>query len=43
LDKAAATHSYHQLLDIWKNADFDFAPAQEAKREFATLSAPSVH
>jgi hypothetical protein len=30
LDKAAATKSYTQLLDIWKNADADFPPAQEA-------------
>jgi eukaryotic-like serine/threonine-protein kinase len=36
-DKAAATKSYQQLLDIWKNADSDFIPAQEAKREFAAL------
>jgi len=38
-DKAAATRSYQQLLDIWKNADPDFVPAQEAKREYAALSA----
>ena len=38
-DKAAATRSYQQLLDIWKNADADFIPAQEAKRELAALSA----
>jgi serine/threonine protein kinase/Flp pilus assembly protein TadD len=38
-DKAAATRSYQQLLDIWKNADADFIPAQEAKREFAALNA----
>jgi len=36
-DKAAATKSYQQLLDIWKNADADFVPAQEARREFAAL------
>ena len=30
--------SYQQLLDIWKNADADFIPAREAKREFAALS-----
>ncbi len=36
-DKAAATKSYQQLLDIWKNADADFIPAQEARREFAAL------
>jgi len=39
LDKAAATRSYQQLLDIWKNADADFIPAQEAKRELAALQA----
>jgi serine/threonine protein kinase len=37
-DKAAATRSYQQLLEIWKNADADFIPAQEAKRELAALS-----
>ncbi len=37
-DKAAATRSYQELLEIWKNADADFIPAQEAKREFAALS-----
>jgi len=37
-DGAAATRSYQQLLDIWKNADPDFIPAQEARRELATLS-----
>jgi serine/threonine protein kinase/Flp pilus assembly protein TadD len=37
-DKAAATKSYQQLLDIWKNADPDFAPAQDARREFAALN-----
>jgi eukaryotic-like serine/threonine-protein kinase len=37
-DKAAATRSYQQLLDIWKNADSDFIPAQEAKRELAALT-----
>jgi len=38
-DKAAATRTYQQLLETWKNADPDFIPAQEARREFATLSA----
>ena len=38
-DRAAATRSYQQLLDIWKNADPDFIPAQEARRELAALSA----
>ncbi len=37
LDKAAAIRSYQQLLDIWKNADADFIPFQEAKRELAVL------
>jgi len=36
-DKAAATRSYQQLLDTWKNADPDFVPAQEAQKEFAAL------
>jgi tetratricopeptide (TPR) repeat protein len=37
-DKAAAIRSYQQLLDIWKNADADFIPAQEARREFTALT-----
>jgi len=37
-DKTAATRSYQQLLDIWKNADPDFAPAQDARRELAALT-----
>src|SRR5438094_9657199 len=36
-DMAAANRSYQQLLDIWKNADSDFIPLQEAKRELAAL------
>jgi eukaryotic-like serine/threonine-protein kinase len=40
-DKAAAMKSYQQVLDIWKNADTDFTPAQEARRELAALSAPA--
>jgi len=40
-DHAAATRTYQQLLDIWKNADPDFIPAQEARRELAALSAPA--
>jgi hypothetical protein len=40
-DKAAAIRSYQQLLDIWKNADADFIPAQEARREFTALSGPA--
>jgi len=39
-DKPAATKGYTQLLDIWKNADADFVPAQEARRELAALTAP---
>jgi eukaryotic-like serine/threonine-protein kinase len=38
-DKAAAMRSYQQLLDIWKNADADFMPAQEARRELGGLTA----
>lgn len=37
-DKAAATATYQQLLLVWKNADADFSPAQEAKRELAALA-----
>ena len=40
-DKAAATKSYQQLLDLWKNADADFIPLQQAKREFAGPAAPA--
>ncbi len=36
-DKAAAIKTYQQLLDIWKNADADFIPAQEAHKELAAL------
>ena len=36
-DKAAARKSYQQLLEIWKNADADFPPAQEARSELAKL------
>ncbi len=39
-DKAAAISSYQKLLDIWKNADADFVPAQEARKEFTALTAP---
>ncbi len=42
-DRAAATKSYQQLLDIWKNADADFILAQEAKREFAALTAHAIN
>jgi hypothetical protein len=37
-DKAAAAQSYQKLLGIWKNADADFIPAQEARKEFAALN-----
>ena len=37
-DKAAAMKSYQQLLDIWKNADSDFIPASEARKELAALT-----
>ncbi len=40
-DKAAAMRSYQLLLEIWKNADADFIPAQEAKREMAALKGSS--
>jgi serine/threonine protein kinase len=38
-DKATASKSYQQLLEIWKKADSDFVPLIEAKREFAALTA----
>jgi eukaryotic-like serine/threonine-protein kinase len=38
-DRAAAARSYEQLLQIWKNADPDFIPAQEARREQTALAA----
>ena len=40
-DKVAAMRSYQQLLEIWKNADADFIPVQEAKREMAALQGSS--
>ena len=36
-DKAAARGTYQKLLEIWKSADSDFVPAQEAKSEYAKL------
>jgi tetratricopeptide (TPR) repeat protein len=36
-DKAGAAQSYQKLLAMWKNADADFAPAAEAKREAAGI------
>ncbi len=41
IDRAAAARSYEQLLLLWKNADPDFIPAQEARREQAALAALS--
>ena len=41
IDRAAATRSYEQLLLLWKNADPDFIPAQEARREQTALAAVS--
>ncbi|MGA9801473.1 MAG: protein kinase [Terriglobales bacterium] len=38
-DPAAAGRTYQQLLLIWKNADADFIPAQEARREQTALAA----
>ena len=38
-DPAAAGRTYEQLLQIWKNADADFIPAQEARREQTALAA----
>jgi serine/threonine protein kinase/Flp pilus assembly protein TadD len=40
-DRAAAARSYEQLLLLWKNADADFIPAQEARREQTALAAQS--
>jgi hypothetical protein len=40
-DKPAARRSHRQLLEICKNANADFIPAQEAKREMAALQASS--
>ena len=38
-DRAAAARTYEQLLQLWKNADPDFIPAQEARREQTALAA----
>jgi eukaryotic-like serine/threonine-protein kinase len=38
IDRAAATRTYEQLLQLWKNADADFIPAQEARRESSALT-----
>ena len=37
-DKAAAIQSYQKLLGFWKNADADYQPAQDAKKELAALT-----
>lgn len=36
-DAAAARGNYQKLLEIWKTADADFIPAQEARAEYAKL------
>jgi eukaryotic-like serine/threonine-protein kinase len=36
-DPPAARGSYQKLLEIWKNADSDFVPAQEARAEYGKL------
>jgi tetratricopeptide (TPR) repeat protein len=36
-DPVAARGNYQKLLEIWKNADADFVPAQEAKAEYAKV------
>jgi tetratricopeptide (TPR) repeat protein len=37
-DKKAATESYRELLKIWKSADPDYAPGEEARRYVSTTS-----
>ena len=36
-DKAGATKSYRQVIDLWKNADAGFKPLDDAKRELTAL------
>jgi class 3 adenylate cyclase/tetratricopeptide (TPR) repeat protein len=36
-DKGAAVKSYQQALTEWKNADADFAPVRDARRELAAM------
>jgi hypothetical protein len=46
VDKTAAIATYQKLLDVWKNADADYAPARDAKKEMAALQTgvqPSAH
>ncbi len=38
-DQSAAKATYQKLMQVWKNADSDFALAQQARRELASLSA----
>ena len=38
IDKAAALKTYQKLMDLWKNADSDFIPAQEARTEMTALN-----
>jgi hypothetical protein len=38
VDRGAAMRTYQQLLEIWKNADPDFIPAQDARREQSALT-----
>jgi len=42
VNQAAAVQSYQKLLEIWKTADSDFSPAQEARKEFAALNSASA-
>jgi tetratricopeptide (TPR) repeat protein len=37
-DKAAAAKTYTELLQIWKNADPDYAPKEEAQRYVSSAS-----
>jgi hypothetical protein len=36
--KGAALKTYQKLLDLWKSADSDFIPAQEARAEMTALN-----
>jgi hypothetical protein len=38
IDKGAALKTYQKLLDLWKSADSDFIPAQEARAEMTALN-----
>jgi len=37
VDKGAAIATYQKLIAVWKNADADYAPARDAKKELAAL------